>query len=105
MRHARRAGLTGRGLGNGLQKFGYLPEDTTDFVFAVICEELGVAVSRDDVEVGRDAGPVARHDDERGLLPVHAGPFDDLVPEVEQLLRQQDVLHLRQVRAGPDVRL
>lgn len=36
-------GLTGRGLGNGLQKFGYLPEDTTDFVFAIICEELGLA--------------------------------------------------------------
>jgi len=35
-------GLTGRGLGNGVQKFGYLPEDTTDFIFAVICEELGV---------------------------------------------------------------
>ena len=35
--------LTGRGLGNGLQKFGYLPEDTTDFVFAIICEELGLA--------------------------------------------------------------
>lgn len=35
--------LTGRGLGNGLQKFGYLPEDTTDFLFAIICEELGVA--------------------------------------------------------------
>jgi cell division protein FtsW len=35
--------LTGRGLGNGIQKFGYLPEDTTDFLFAVICEELGVA--------------------------------------------------------------
>lgn len=33
----------GRGLGFGLQKFGYLPEDTTDFVFAIICEELGVA--------------------------------------------------------------
>lgn len=33
----------GRGLGHGLQKFGYLPEDTTDFLFAVICEELGVA--------------------------------------------------------------
>ncbi len=32
----------GRGLGHGLQKFGYLPEDTTDFLFAVICEELGV---------------------------------------------------------------
>ncbi len=36
-------GLTGSGLGNGIQKFGYLPEDTTDFIFAVICEELGVA--------------------------------------------------------------
>ncbi len=35
--------LAGRGLGNGVQKFGYLPEDTTDFIFAVICEELGVA--------------------------------------------------------------
>nr|HRJ50661.1 FtsW/RodA/SpoVE family cell cycle protein [Phycisphaerales bacterium] len=33
----------GRGLGHGLQKFGYLPEDRTDFLFAVICEELGIA--------------------------------------------------------------
>lgn len=36
-------GVTGRGLGNGLQKFGYLPEDQTDFLFAIICEELGLA--------------------------------------------------------------
>lgn len=36
-------GVFGRGLGHGLQKFGYLPEDTTDFLFAVICEELGLA--------------------------------------------------------------
>ena len=35
-------GLFGRGLGNGVQKLGYLPEDTTDFIFAVICEELGL---------------------------------------------------------------
>lgn len=35
-------GLAGRGLGNGIQKLGYLPEDTTDFMFAVICEELGI---------------------------------------------------------------
>lgn len=34
---------TGRGLGFGLQKFGYLPEDQTDFLFAVVCEELGIA--------------------------------------------------------------
>lgn len=35
-------GVVGRGLGNGIQKLGYLPEDTTDFIFAVICEELGI---------------------------------------------------------------
>jgi cell division protein FtsW len=36
-------GLVGRGLGNSMQKFGYLPEDTTDFIYAIICEELGIA--------------------------------------------------------------
>ena len=35
-------GIFGRGLGNGIQKLGYLPEVTTDFIFAVICEELGI---------------------------------------------------------------
>jgi len=35
-------GVFGKGLGNGIQKLGYLPEDTTDFIFAVICEELGL---------------------------------------------------------------
>jgi len=34
-------GLWGKGLGNGSLKLGYLPEDSTDFIFAVICEELG----------------------------------------------------------------
>jgi cell division protein FtsW len=36
-------GLLGKGLGNGIQKFGYLPTDTSDFLFAVICEETGIA--------------------------------------------------------------
>ena len=36
-------GILGRGLGNGVQKLGYLPEDTTDFIFSIICEELGIA--------------------------------------------------------------
>jgi len=35
-------GVAGRGLGNSIQKFGYLPEDTTDFIFAIISEELGM---------------------------------------------------------------
>ena len=35
-------GPGGRGLGNGIQKYGYLPEDTTDFIFSIICEEAGI---------------------------------------------------------------
>lgn len=34
-------GLFGRGLGNSLQKYNYLPEVTGDSIFAVIAEELG----------------------------------------------------------------
>lgn len=35
-------GWFGRGLGGGVQKYGYLPESRTDFIFSVICEEMGV---------------------------------------------------------------
>ena len=35
-------GLTGVGLGNSTQKYLYLPEPYTDFIFAIIVEELGV---------------------------------------------------------------
>jgi cell division protein FtsW len=34
-------GLFGKGLGMGISKYGHLPEDTTDFIFAIIGEELG----------------------------------------------------------------
>ena len=34
-------GLFGRGLGNSIQKLGYLPEAHTDFTLAIIAEELG----------------------------------------------------------------
>lgn len=37
-------GLTGVGLGNSTQKYLYLPEPYTDFIFAVIVEELGVVL-------------------------------------------------------------
>jgi cell division protein FtsW len=36
-------GVWGVGLGNGTVKLGWLPEDTSDFIFAVIGEELGLA--------------------------------------------------------------
>lgn len=34
-------GLFGLGLGNSRQKFLYLPQSKNDFVFAIVCEELG----------------------------------------------------------------
>ncbi|MGE7020582.1 FtsW/RodA/SpoVE family cell cycle protein [Solibacillus cecembensis] len=35
-------GLEGKGLGQSVQKLGYLPEPQTDFIMAVIAEELGL---------------------------------------------------------------
>ena len=34
-------GWSGLGLGEGMQKNNYLPEDSTDFIFSIICEEMG----------------------------------------------------------------
>jgi cell division protein FtsW len=38
-------GVTGLGLGNGLQKLGYVPEIQSDFIFANIGEELGLVAT------------------------------------------------------------
>lgn len=35
-------GLSGVGLGDSIQKYGYLPESHTDFIIAIIAEELGI---------------------------------------------------------------
>ena len=37
-------GLTGVGLGNSTQKYLYLPEPYTDFIFSIVIEELGVVI-------------------------------------------------------------
>ena len=37
-------GLFGVGLGESTQKYSYLPEAHTDFIFPIICEELGAVV-------------------------------------------------------------
>ena len=34
-------GLFGRGLGNSIQKLGFVPEAQNDMIFSIICEELG----------------------------------------------------------------
>lgn len=35
-------GLFGKGLGASIQKLGYVPEAQNDFIFSIICEELGL---------------------------------------------------------------
>lgn len=35
-------GLNGLGLGMSRQKYSYLPEEQNDFIFAIVCEELGL---------------------------------------------------------------
>ena len=35
-------GVTGLGLGQSVQKFQFLPEPFNDFIFAIVCEELGL---------------------------------------------------------------
>ncbi|MFC2947303.1 putative lipid II flippase FtsW [Virgibacillus sediminis] len=36
------SGFSGEGLGNSIQKLGYLPEAHTDFIMSIVLEELGV---------------------------------------------------------------
>ena len=38
-----RGRMWGEGLGMGVSKYRHLPEDTTDFIFSIICEEAGFA--------------------------------------------------------------
>ena len=38
-------GTTGVGLGDGRQKFGYVPENHTDFIFSILGEELGLVAT------------------------------------------------------------
>ena len=34
-------GFFGRGLGNSTQKYGYVSQPQNDFIFTIVCEELG----------------------------------------------------------------
>ena len=38
-------GINGRGIGNGMQKFAYLPYAHTDFIFPMVGEEMGLFVT------------------------------------------------------------
>jgi cell division protein FtsW len=35
-------GITGQGIGKSVQKFLYLPEVYNDYIYAIVCEELGI---------------------------------------------------------------
>lgn len=35
-------GLFGRGMGNSVQKLGFVPEAQNDMIFSIVCEELGL---------------------------------------------------------------
>lgn len=35
-------GIFGRGIGQSVQKYSYLPEPYNDFIFSIVCEELGL---------------------------------------------------------------
>ena len=35
-------GLFGKGLGNSIQKLGFVPEAQNDMIFSIVCEELGL---------------------------------------------------------------
>ena len=66
-------GLFGQGLGQGKQKYAYLPEVATDSIFAVIAEELGfigatVVIILLALLVFRCFNIAARADDLRGKL-------------------------------------
>ena len=90
-------GLLGVGLGKSVQKIFYLPEAQTDFILAVIGEELGVLGHlrrrlpvRDD-RLRRPAHRAPR----RGPLPQAAGQRADVADPVPG-----DAQHLRRARAG-----
>ena len=87
-------GLSGLGLGGSRQKFLYLPEEHNDFIFSVVCEELGFIgaalilclfalllplpgpvqlprCGRRDQSAGRAGFPECRGGDESGALYRH----------------------------------
>ncbi len=71
-----RGGLFGVGIGAGVQKF-YLPENATDFIFSVLCEEMGIlggilVLGLFGVLVWR-AGQVVRHAPDRFALLLASG--------------------------------
>ena len=70
-------GLFGLGLGQGRQKYLYLPEEHNDFIFPVVCEELGfvgaIAILHT-LRPARHPRLLARHAHARQIqLPRHGG--------------------------------
>ena len=60
-----RGGLFGVGIGNGQQKLAYLPEAHTDFILALVAEELGlIGVHNEDDDVDDEEDEEKDDDDD-----------------------------------------
>ena len=95
-------GLTGKGLGDGRQKLGFVPEHHTDFIFSIIGEELGlIATLLVIVGLCRDCLLRHLHCDERGRHLRPAARLGDHVSDWLAGVHQHRCGHQRLAEQGP----
>jgi len=70
-------GIAGVGLGDGRQKFGYVPENHTDFILSIVGEELGLVATLGVIfafiGIGLSGAYIASHASDRFGMMIAAG--------------------------------